>query len=69
MQLVLPSPNTLCPGDSVQATVTVICPVTAGFSLPGTITEGVAATFTNASTNATDFSWTVDGGKRPVRRP
>lgn len=48
--------------DDYSITVTVVCPVEAGFSssnvypLPGEIVD-----FTNESTNATDYVWTVNG--------
>ncbi len=48
--------------DEYSINVTVVCPIEAGFSsgnvypLPGEIVD-----FTNESTNATDYTWTVNG--------
>ncbi len=61
VQLLVESSDPLCMSDSIRATVRVVCPVTADYDVPTPITEGVPVTFTNNSTNATGFSWAVDG--------
>ncbi|MEM1357613.1 MAG: M43 family zinc metalloprotease, partial [Bacteroidota bacterium] len=59
ISLLVESNDGLCSADSVRQTVTVICPIVAGFTLPDTLEAGREVTFTNTSVATTEQLWNV----------
>jgi len=52
----------LCDSAVVRDTITITCPVKAGFSIPpGIIKINQPVTFTNTSSNAASYTWKVEG--------